>query len=148
MNKLFIKTVKYREELQSIQTIRTKVFQQEQKVAAELEFDGLDETATHLLAYLEGQPVGTARIRKIDRQTAKIERLAVLPTARRKGIGKQLMEKALEIIAMQKYQLVIVHAQEYVKPLYQQLGFKQIGNKFEEANIPHIKMMKKISQEY
>ena len=144
MNKLRIEIVKYTEKIKSIQAIRTKVFQEEQKVAAELEFDGLDETATHLLAYLESQPVGTARIRKINQQTAKIERLAVLPKARRKGIGKQLMEKALEIIARQKYQVVIVHAQEYIKPLYQQLGFEQIGNTFEEANIPHVKMMKKI----
>ena len=144
MDGLHIVCVKYIEKLQSIKTIRTKVFQQEQKVPAELEFDGLDETATHLLAYLENQPVGTARIRTIDRQTAKIERLAVLPTARRKGIGKQLMQKALEIIAEQKYQLVVVHAQEYIKPLYQQLGFEQIGNTFEEANIPHLKMIKKI----
>ena len=95
INNLQIKVVTYAEELTPIQTIRRSVFQEEQGVAPEIEFDGQDETAEHLLAYLDNQPVGTARIRSLNKQTAKIERLAVLPPARGKGIGKKLMEKAL-----------------------------------------------------
>ena len=145
MTAIIIKTVDYLEEVQAIQSIRKQVFQKEQGVPQELEFDGLDRTAIHLLAYLEKKPVGTARIRTVDEKTAKIERLAVLTTARRRGIGKQLMEKSIEIIANQHYQIIIVHAQEYIKNLYQQLGFAQVGNIFEEANIPHVKMIKKIT---
>ena len=144
MIEIIIKVVIYKESIQAIQSIRKKVFQEEQGVASELEFDGLDETATHLLAYLENQPVGTTRIRPIDPQTVKIERLAVLPEARRKGIGKQLMETAIKTIKMQNYDQIVVHAQEYIKSFYQQLGFKQVGNRFEEANIFHVKMIKKI----
>ena len=146
MTEIIIKTVPYAEEIQAIQCIRKQVFQKEQGVDRELEFDGLDNTATHLLAYLENEPVGTTRIRKIDAKTVKIERLAVLTTARRKGIGKKLMEKAIEIIASQDYREIVVHAQEYIKSLYQQLGFQQIGNSFEEANILHVKMIKKITE--
>nr|MDJ0798098.1 GNAT family N-acetyltransferase [Calothrix sp. MO_167.B12] len=47
-----------------------------------------------------GQAVGTARIRYLDETTAKIERLAVLPMARRKGIGKQITMVALDVIAL------------------------------------------------
>lgn len=146
MTEIIIKTVSYAEEIQAIQFIRKQVFQKEQGVDRELEFDGLDNTATHLLAYLENEPVGTTRIRKIDEKTVKIERLAVLTTARRKGIGKKLMEKAIEIIASQDYREIVVHAQEYIKSLYQQLGFEQVGNSFKEANILHVKMIKKISK--
>ena len=140
MGRVEIKSVSYAEELAAIQSIRRTVFQEEQGVAPQLEFDGLDETALHLLAYLEAQPVGTARIR-MTAQSAKIERLAVLPAARGRGIGKQLMEKALEVLA-EECEEVLVHAQEYVKGLYHQLGFKQVGKQFEEAGIPHVKMVK------
>ena len=143
MNSILIKTVKYQAEIAAIREIRTKVFQQEQGVPLELEFDGLDDTSVHLLAYLNGKAVGTCRIRKIDVNTVKIERLAVLSEARGQGIGKQLMEKALTVSQVDK-SLVIVHAQEYIAKLYQQLGFKIIGEKFNEAGIVHVKMIKQL----
>ncbi|PPS42249.1 GNAT family N-acetyltransferase [Chroococcidiopsis sp. TS-821] len=132
-------------EWQSIQEIRRVVFQEEQKVDAALEFDGKDDTAEHLIAYWNAQPVGTARIRYLDTKTAKIERLAVLSTARGQGIGKQLMQKALERATAQKMQEAVIHAQEYVKALYQQLGFIQEGETFDEAGIPHVKMRRKFT---
>lgn len=142
MNPITIECVNYKERISAIQAIRIQVFQIEQGVDPSLEFDGLDETAVHLLAYLDNQPVGTARIRYPNNQTAKIERLAVLSQARGKGIGKRLMEKALEIAAKRDVQEVAIHAQEYVKGLYQQLGFEQEGGTFDEAGIPHVKMRK------
>ncbi len=146
MTEIIIETVEYSEQKKAIKTIRKQVFQIEQGVTEKLEFDGLDEAAIHLLAYWKNQPVGTARIRTITEKTAKIERLSVLPVARRQGIGKALMIKAIEIITIQNYHTAIIHAQEYVKSLYQQLGFEQLGNSFEEANIPHIKMSKKLNK--
>lgn len=148
MNSLQIKQADYLNNKAIINQIRIKVFQEEQGVDKKLEFDGLDETAIHLLAYLDNKAVGTTRIRAIDSQTAKIERLAVLPEARDQGIGKKLMEAAIEIVIIQHYQRIIIHAQEYIKNLYLQLGFEQIGNTFIEADIAHIKMIKTITKEY
>jgi predicted GNAT family N-acyltransferase len=140
MDSLKIKTVQYQDSMLVINQIRTKVFQEEQGVSAELEFDGLDANATHLLAYVNDQAVGTARIRELDGDTVKIERLAVLPDYRKQGIGKQLMRSALFTIAQQGNFLVIVHAQAYIASLYQQLGFAIVGEPFNEAGIPHVKM--------
>jgi len=144
MSKLTLKVVDYRENLSDIQLIRIQVFQVEQGVDPALEFDGLDESAEHLLAYLDNQPVGTTRIRYLDHQTAKIERLAVLSKARGQGIGKKLMEKALDVLALKDIQKVMIHAQEYVKDLYYKLGFEEVGESFEEAGISHVKMLKKL----
>ena len=144
MSNLIIKTAELPQELPAIQAIRRLVFQVEQGVDPALDFDGQDETAEQLIAYLDEQPVGTARIRYLDNKTAKIERLAVLSIARGKGIGKKLMEKALDVIAENNIQEVVSHAQENIKSLYQQLGFEQEGEKFEEAGIAHVKMRKKL----
>ena len=137
-----IKTVRYQDFTVPIKKIRTLVFQQEQGVSAELEFDGLDAIATHFLAYVEGLAVGTARIKEIDADTAKIERLAVLSEYRKQGVGKRLMESALSTIARQNKSIAIVHAQAYIAQLYQQLGFGIVGDEFTEAGIPHVKMIK------
>lgn len=146
MDSLKIKTVQYQDSMVAINQIRTKVFQEEQGVSAELEFDGLDPSATHFLAYVNGQAVGTARIRELDADTVKIERLAVLPDYRKQGIGKLLMISALSAIAQRGKFLVIVHAQAYIAPLYQQLGFAIVGEQFNEAGIPHVKMIKMSKQ--
>lgn len=145
MTDLSIKPVKYLEAIEPIQMIRCIVFQDEQGVAPELEFDGLDESSLHLLAYLDDQPVGTARIRQLNPQTAKIERLAVLSNVRGFGIGTKLMETALELIYRNKNcQKVVVNAQKYIINLYKKLGFQAIGEPFNEAGISHIKMIKYI----
>lgn len=145
MSNLFIKAVNYTEEITNIQTIRRKVFQEEQGVALLLEFDGLDETSEHFLAYLDDRAVGTIRIRALDPRTVKIERLAVLAFARGQGIGKQLMQSAIATVeAKPSHEEIIIHAQDYIKDLYTKLGFAIVGEPFYEAEILHIKMSKKI----
>ena len=143
MNNLIVKTAQLPQEMPVIRHIRSLVFQVEQGVEPALDFDGQDETAEQIIAYLDDQPVGTARIRYLDCETAKIERLAVLPIARGKGIGKQIMKKALDIAQQKNLQQVVIHAQEYIKELHQQVGFQPEGEVFEEAGIPHVKMRKK-----
>ena len=144
MSQLILKLFAYPEEFSQMQVIRRSVFQEEQGVDPALEFDGLDETADHLLAYLDNQPVGTARIRYLNQHTAKVERLAVLSEARGKGLGKKLMEKALDVAAKKNIEEVVVNAQDYVKSLYEQLGFEQVGERFDEAGIAHVKMVKRL----
>lgn len=148
MNQLTLKVVAYTEKFPEIQLVRVQVYQIEQKIAPNLVLDGQDDAAEHILAYLNNQPVGTARIRYIDNQNASIEKLAVLSTARRQGIGKKIMEKALEIVAQKNVEAVVINAQQYIKTLYKQLGFEQVGESFKKAGNPHvlIKMRKQLRQ--
>ncbi|MDJ0798094.1 MAG: GNAT family N-acetyltransferase [Calothrix sp. MO_167.B12] len=142
MGHIIIQIADFSEDFPTLQEIRKIVFHEEQGINPELEFDGLDEISQHLIAFLNSQAVGTARIRYLDETTAKIERLAVLPMARRKGIGKQITMVALDVIASQNVSQVVVHAQEYIKDLYENLGFQPEGEIFEEASIRHVKMRK------
>ncbi len=144
MSDVIIKVAQLPEEFPVVATIRKIVFQEEQGVDAALEFDGKDDICEHLIAYLDDQAVGTARLRYLDNKTVKIERLAVLSIARGQGIGQKIMEKALEIIAHKNITEAVVHAQTYIKSLYQKLNFTEVGEIFIEASIPHIEMRKKI----
>ncbi|MEH2399397.1 GNAT family N-acetyltransferase [Nostoc sp.] len=142
MSNLFIRVAELPEEFPAIQAIRISVFQQEQGVDPALEFDGKDDISDHLIAYLDGEAVGTTRIRYLDEKTAKIERLAVLSTARGQGIGKKIMVEALQVIASKNIPEVVIHAQEYMKSLYQKLDFVEEGEIFQEAGIAHVIMRK------
>ena len=116
MNSLQVKAVDYQQEKQAIEQIRTEVFQLEQGVSSELEFDGKDASASHFLAYLGDRPVGTTRIRNLDNDTAKIERLAVLKDYRQQGIARQLMLSALKEIWQQDKTVAVVHGSGHTSP--------------------------------
>jgi predicted GNAT family N-acyltransferase len=143
---LKITLINYSEETQGIEQIRRRVFHEEQNIDEELEFDGLDETSEHLLAYLNQEPIGTLRIREVNQKIVKIERLAVLATARNQGIGRKLMEYAIALITEKnQYDQIVIHAQYHLKNFYQSLGFQPVGETFEEAEILHIKMTKSLN---
>ncbi|HUD05332.1 MAG TPA: GNAT family N-acetyltransferase [Candidatus Saccharimonadales bacterium] len=76
--------------------IRNEVFVKEQGVAAEIEFDGLDSSSEHFVAFLGTEAVAEARVRIPYESlghgaSAIIEKVAVLGKHRKKGIGDSLM---------------------------------------------------------
>lgn len=73
--------------------IRAACFIGEQDIPYSEEFDGQDFGATHLVAYLGNEPVGTLRVRWFQ-SFAMPERLAVMQRFRRHEIGRLLLEQA------------------------------------------------------
>lgn len=140
---LKIELVNFWQKQAEIQAVRQSVFQLEQGIDPALDWDGQDETAQHLIATLQGKPVGTARLRSLENQIAKVERLAVLPQHRGQGIGRQIMVAALDYLTQQAISVVILHAQVQTEKFYRQLGFEPQGEIFFEAGIPHRKMSQK-----
>lgn len=126
-------------------SLRYEVFVDEQGVPRELEVDGLDPCATHLVAICHDQVTGTLRMLEHG-GAAKIGRVAVRAAARRNGIGARLMQRAAAIAAERGFAEIIVHAQVTVAGFYRRLGYVEEGDQFEDAGIPHIAMRKKIAQ--
>ena len=126
--------------------IRRRVFQDEQGVSAEEEFDADDDRATHLLAHVGGTPVGTSRIVYYP-DFAKIGRMAVLRESRRHGVGRALLEAAIRIAAARGVTQLVLHAQVQAIPFYSALGFRVVGDEFQEAGIPHRRMERAISSQ-
>lgn len=140
MSSLVLEIVRYADAQQTIQAIRHEVFQVEQGVSPELDFDGFDEPAIHIIAYYNEQPVGTMRLRYLNKQLVKLERVAVLSTHRGRGIGKALMEKAITFLDSCNISNVKLHAQAHASDFYKKLGFEPRGATFDEAGIAHIEM--------
>ena len=122
--------------------VRQAVFVEGQDVPEELELDGNDEAATQFVAYDDGRPVGTARLRGNDETAAKAERVAVLSDERGRGVGRRLMA-AVEAHAVDAgYGTVVLHAQVPVVGFYEELGYATTSAVFEDAGIPHHEMRK------
>ncbi|WP_404786284.1 GNAT family N-acetyltransferase [Altericista sp. CCNU0014] len=143
---LHIKTCLFEDESKAIRCIREAVFQIEQGIDSALEWDGLDGAAVHLVATVQGESAGVARLREIPGSSVlKLERLAVLPAYRRQGIGGEMVHTAIAYSRTQGYTKIAIHAQMPTVGFYEQLGFTAVGEPFEEASIPHLKMERSLS---
>ena len=122
--------------------IRMRVFVREQRVPAAIELDRDDDRAIHFLATSDGRAVGTARVVS-HHSSAKIGRMAVLKSYRDKGVGKKLLHRAVATAKKLGVRTIYLHAQVPVIEFYEKLGFRCVGAIFDEAGIPHRKMVLK-----
>lgn len=117
-----------------LREIREQVFIHEQNVPVALEWDGLDEDAIHLLALdLQGNAIGCARILA----GGIIGRMAVLRRWRNVGLGRALLEKAVDYCRKQKWQDISLSAQTHAIPFYERAGFVVCSEEYMDAGIPH-----------
>ncbi|MFY9241286.1 MAG: GNAT family N-acetyltransferase [Roseovarius sp.] len=121
--------------------LRHTVFVEEQGVPVEEERDALDASAIHLLAHMDGVPVGTARI-LMKAQEAKIGRVCVLQSARGTGLGKALILAAMQSAKMRGVQSVRLGAQLHALEFYEKLGFTAQGPVYDDAGIDHRDMVR------
>jgi predicted GNAT family N-acyltransferase len=143
MESLQTKIITPPDSIEAAKAVRKNVFQQEQGIGSELDFDGNDEAATHIVVYHEDIPVGTGRMRKIDATTVKIERVAVIAAMRKKGIGKLIMQAMDQHLLTTGIARVTLDAQSHAKGFYENLGYRQEGKEFDEVGIPHVVMIKR-----
>ena len=121
--------------------IRHEVFIQEQGVPEEMELDKHDSGADHALAYQKGQCVATARLVRLDANSAQIGRMAVLSKFRGRGIGAAILMALVKRAQAQGMSSLILHSQVVAIPFYEKLGFIGQGPIYEEAGLPHRNMM-------
>ena len=120
----------------SIIHVRTEVFVKEQGIDSEIDFDGLDEVATHVLVSVGDKPVATGRI--LD--DGHIGRIAVLKLFRRQGQGVKVVEALVGEAKKKKYKRVYLGSQTHAIEFYEKLGFNVCGEVFMDAGLEHVEM--------
>lgn len=124
--------------------LRRTVFIEEQGVAESDEIDDLDGEAIHLLAWQDGKAVGTARILLMG-DNAKIGRVCVLQDARGTGLGTKLIRAAIDVLrARPGIRRVKLGSQLHATGFYEKLGFKAVGQVYDDAGIPHRDMIREL----
>ena len=131
------------DELYEVLKLRTDVFFVEQRVDEE-ELDNRDQEAD-TIHYWIADDTGTAAYVRVLRDAEPehldahriIGRVVVREDRRGEGLAQKLIAQALADLTGQA---TLLHAQQYVAPLYAKFGFEQFGEPFEEATIMHVSM--------
>lgn len=93
-----------------------------------------------LIKAAAGHFVGCVAIRKIDDSTAELKRMYIQPEARGNGLGRILLQQALELAKDLHYERIRLDTMPFMESaivLYEKMGFYQIEayryNPYEEA---------------
>ena len=133
-------------ELQAIHRVRQRVFAVEQHCAF-LDADDHDASAHHLAAWQPGQtdPAAYARLLPPGARYAEasIGRVLTRNDARRHGLGRELMRRALALVdAIWPASGVRISAQSRLEAFYSSLGFVASGSRYLEDGIEHTEMIR------
>ncbi|KIC49663.1 GNAT family N-acetyltransferase [Tateyamaria sp. ANG-S1] len=130
-------TIEQTDDLVACHALRRTVFIEEQGVSEADEVDGRDGEALHVLALVDGVPMGCARI-LTNGSVAKIGRVCVLPSARGTGLGAAIIEACLDVArALPGLTQAKLGAQTHALAFYERLGFTAFGPVYDDAGIPH-----------
>jgi ElaA protein len=137
-------------ELYAILQLRNEVFAIEQNCVYP-DMDNKDQPAYHLMGW-NSDKADSYRLIAYTRiippgfsyPEPSIGRVVTSPSARGQGIGKQLMEKSIELINELFGKVPVkISAQVYLKKFYADLGFFSTGDAYLEDGIEHIEMQRK-----
>lgn len=117
--------------------IRKKVFVDEQNVPAEIEIDNDEDKCTYFVLYSNHQATATARFQTTSDNGIHIQRVAVLKQFRHQHLGTDLLKYIFDYAKEQNFDYIILGAQDHAQAFYTQLGFKVVGEQYEEAGILH-----------
>lgn len=122
--------------------LRRAVFIEEQNVPRQLEWDEHDALARHYVASRNGDGVvAVARVvRAAERDSAKVQRVAVRRDLRGCGIGRALMLRILDDAVRDGICELTLDAQVPAIGFYRRLGFAADTTPFLDAGIPHVHM--------
>ncbi|WP_139377142.1 GNAT family N-acetyltransferase [Halobacillus hunanensis] len=136
-----IRTVRNPQELTDAFQIRRNVFIDEQGVSEADEHDAFDDSAKHLVGYLNGKPFAAARLRFIE-DYAKLERICVERAHRGHRYGQQMIDHMENVIKHAGYSKAKLNAQTHAEGFYESLGYQTVSEEFMDAGIPHVTMIK------
>jgi len=131
------------QELYKILQVRSEVFVVEQNCIF-LDMDSKDEGCLHFMGFVNDELAAYTRLVPPGYiyEEMSIGRVVTSPKHRSKGLGKELMQRSIELC---KHYFgdgnIKIGAQCYLLKFYESLGFKIIGERYDEDGIEHVHMM-------
>ena len=139
-----IREVNTAEELEQAQEIRVRVLEEEQGFPHEVNIDGLDQSASHVLVLDEEVPVATARLTMVAAGQGKIARIAVLPSHRGMGLGRRLTQELETIGERNGLHTLHVEPHAHLEGFFRALGYEKVAGSVDTADHYLIRMRKEV----
>lgn len=128
----------------AIAQVRRTVFIEEQGVPEALEWEPIDAGCHWFVALTaERQVIGIVRLTAVGR----IGRMAVRLDSRRHGVGRALLDAALNFAQALGFGQVHLSAQTHAIPFYARRGFHAEGPEYLDAGISHRSMTLTLNNE-
>jgi len=131
-------------QLYALFAARESVFVVEQRCVYQ-ELDGRDFEASHLIAWAGTEVAACLRVlapgAKLSQPT--IGRVMTAKGFRGRGLGRELMERALKHVDEVYPQSVRISAQAHLEKFYRSFSFEPVSEPYIEDGIPHIEMVRK-----
>jgi N-acetylglutamate synthase-like GNAT family acetyltransferase len=99
---------------------------------------------TLIAAYDDDEMVGCCMLCKIDDERVKLRQMAVHEDVQGKGLGAAILNFAENIARDKGYKTIYMHARESAVGFYEKLGYQINSDVFNEVNIPHYVMEKRL----
>lgn len=107
------------------------------------DIDNLDPNSEHIYLKNDQEVIAYSRIvpagKKFDHPS--IGRIVTNKAFRRKGYGREIVQRSLTILKERGVKTVMIEAQNHLQKFYKSLGFQKIGEPYEVDGILHIKMI-------
>ncbi|GAA3639217.1 GNAT family N-acetyltransferase [Lactobacillus hamsteri] len=130
-------------ELFCVERLRSEVFVAEQKITLpELDDTDLVATQVFLLNEKNTDALATCRVFKDEKIGWMFGRVAVDKNTRGQHLGAKMMKEVHEFLREKGVKRVACHAQMSAKPFYKYLGYKTVGDVFDEGGIEHVMMVR------
>ena len=139
-----IKQVETADELRQAQRIRQIVLEDEQGFSHEINLDGQDPLAMHVLVLDQGEPVGTARITKRSETEGMLARIALLPSHRGKGLGKRMLHDLEAMAKNAGLKMIDVEPHAHLEPFFRSLGYEAVPGRVELGGHQLIRLRKSV----
>lgn len=139
-------------ELYEILKLRLEIFAVEQNCPyQDLDDQDLQPTIYHVRAISDSNELlayNKVIYNANDKTQARIGRVVVKESARSTGIGRELMNRALELIKTNQdkhpCKTAMLHGQAYLRKWYESFGFEVEGGQLSEGIIPQYLMIKQL----
>jgi predicted GNAT family N-acyltransferase len=95
-------------------------------------------------AFEDDQMLGCCMLVEEEPGTVRLRQMAVLNDLQGKGVGRALMQFAENLARDRGYRKITMHARKNSLGFYEKMGYKKVGNEFQEITIPHYVMEKKL----
>jgi predicted GNAT family N-acyltransferase len=123
--------------------IRDQVFVKEQ--GFEEEFDEIDGWATHLVLFIESEPIATCRYFFSESKGGYLlGRIAVIKKYRGKKIGAYMLKEAAARLKALGAKEIYLHAQTQARGFYEKQGYVSLEEYDDEEGVPHVWMKRQL----
>ncbi|WP_404407519.1 GNAT family N-acetyltransferase [Jeotgalibacillus malaysiensis] len=129
-------------ELHDILKARVDIFVVEQNCAYH-EVDGYDPESWHLQLKIDGKLAAYARLMKAGTKynKASIGRIIVLEEFRSRNLGRQLVQKSINVMKEWGTKEIMLQGQTYLRNFYSSFGFEEVSSEYLDDGIPHVDML-------